>query len=67
MRHGATCPRSLAAGPWPRLLPPEQVRYEIAEVLVLSERTVDAHVEHIRGKLGIRSRAAIAAWVTCSS
>jgi non-specific serine/threonine protein kinase len=35
---------------------------EIAEQLVLSERTVDAHVEHIRDKLGVRSRAVIATW-----
>jgi DNA-binding NarL/FixJ family response regulator len=39
---------------------------EISEMLVLSERTVDAHVEHIRAKLGVRSRAAIAAWVAAS-
>ncbi len=37
---------------------------EIAERLVISERTVDAHVEHIRNKLGLRSRAQIAAWAT---
>jgi non-specific serine/threonine protein kinase len=36
----------------------------IAEELVVSERTIDAHVEHIRTKLGLRSRAQIAAWVT---
>jgi DNA-binding CsgD family transcriptional regulator len=35
---------------------------EIAERLVLSERTIDAHVEHIRNKLGVRSRALIATW-----
>ena len=39
---------------------------EIAEALVLSERTVDAHVEHIRTKLGVRTRSAIAAWVAVS-
>src|SRR5439155_17748846 len=37
---------------------------EIAERLVVSERTVDTHVEHIRNKLGLRRRAQIAAWVT---
>lgn len=36
---------------------------EIARRLALSERTIDAHVEHIRNKLDIRSRAQIGAWV----
>jgi non-specific serine/threonine protein kinase len=36
---------------------------EIAAALILSERTVDAHAEHIRGKLGLRSRLQIATWV----
>ena len=36
---------------------------EIAEALVIGGRTVDAHVDHIRTKLGVRSRAAIASWV----
>jgi len=36
---------------------------EIAEHLVISERTADTHAEHIRDKLGLRSRAEIAAWV----
>jgi DNA-binding CsgD family transcriptional regulator/sugar lactone lactonase YvrE len=35
---------------------------EIAERLVISKRTADAHVEHIRDKLDYRSRAQIAAW-----
>ena len=34
----------------------------IAEHLVVSERTVDAHLEHIRSKLGLRSRTQIATW-----
>ncbi len=37
---------------------------QIAAELVVSERTVDAHADHIRGKLGLRSRAEIAAWAT---
>jgi non-specific serine/threonine protein kinase len=37
---------------------------EIAGELVVSERTVDAHADHIRTKLGLRSRAEIAAWAT---
>lgn len=35
---------------------------EIAAVLVITERTADTHAERIRGKLGLRSRAEIAAW-----
>ncbi len=37
---------------------------QIAKQLVISERTADAHVEHIRNKLGVHSRAEIAAWAT---
>jgi predicted ATPase/DNA-binding CsgD family transcriptional regulator len=35
----------------------------IAEVLVLSQRTVDSHVRNIMGKLESNTRAQIAAWV----
>lgn len=35
---------------------------EIAVRLKISERTAEAHAEHIRNKLGFRSRAQIAAW-----
>lgn len=35
---------------------------EIAEALVLSERTVDSHIRNIMGKLEVNSRAQIAAW-----
>ena len=37
---------------------------EIAGRLVISTRTVDAHVEHILTKLAFTSRAQIAAWLT---
>ena len=40
---------------------------QIARQLSLAERTVDAHVEHLMNKLGYRSRAQIAAWVTRQS
>ncbi|GAC1655801.1 MAG: alpha/beta fold hydrolase [Candidatus Dormibacteraceae bacterium] len=35
---------------------------EVAARLRISERTAEAHAEHIRNKLGFRSRAQIAAW-----
>jgi predicted ATPase/DNA-binding CsgD family transcriptional regulator len=35
---------------------------EIAGRLVISKRTVDAHVEHIYGKLGVSSRVQLTAW-----
>src|SRR5690348_7923697 len=36
---------------------------EIAAKLFLSERTVDGHLEHIREKLGVNTRAQVTAWV----
>jgi non-specific serine/threonine protein kinase len=36
---------------------------EIAAELVITERTVMRHVEHILAKLGVRSRTQIAVWV----
>ena len=35
---------------------------EVGQKLHISDRTVDAHVEHIRNKLGLRSRSQIAVW-----
>ena len=35
---------------------------EIAERLVLSIRTVEAHVTHVLNKVGLRSRAQLAIW-----
>jgi DNA-binding CsgD family transcriptional regulator/sugar lactone lactonase YvrE len=40
---------------------------EIAERLVISERTAEGHVEQIRNKLGFHSRSQIASWVTAQS
>lgn len=37
---------------------------QIAEALFISERTADTHVEHILRKLGMHSRAQVAAWDT---
>ena len=36
---------------------------EIAERLFISKRTVETHVEHIRRKLDLESRAGIMSWV----
>ena len=35
---------------------------EIAEQLVVSQRTAEAHVTHALTKLGLRSRAQLAVW-----
>jgi predicted ATPase/DNA-binding CsgD family transcriptional regulator len=37
---------------------------QIAARLVISKRTVDAHIEHIYGKLGVSSRVQLATWLT---
>jgi non-specific serine/threonine protein kinase len=37
---------------------------QIAEKLEISERTVDAHVQNVRNKLGMEKRAQIAAWAS---
>jgi non-specific serine/threonine protein kinase len=49
-----------------RLVTQGRSNREIAKALVISERTVDAHVQHILNKLGFNSRAQIAAWVAVS-
>ena len=36
----------------------------IADRLGIGERTVDSHVDHVRDKLGVRTRAQIASWAT---
>jgi DNA-binding CsgD family transcriptional regulator len=37
---------------------------QIAETLVISERTAESHLERIRGKVGASNRAQIAVWAT---
>jgi len=39
---------------------------QIADELVISERTAESHVERIRRRLGFRSRAQVAAWYVAS-
>lgn len=39
----------------------------IAERMFISERTVDGHLEHIREKLGVSSRAQVATWFVSES
>jgi len=36
---------------------------DIAARLFISERTVDGHLEHVREKLGVNTRAQIATWI----
>lgn len=36
---------------------------EIADRLVISPRTAEAHLEHVLNKLGFNSRVQVAAWV----
>jgi non-specific serine/threonine protein kinase len=39
---------------------------DIATELVISQRTAEAHIEHILNKLGFTSRTQIAAWAAVS-
>jgi predicted ATPase/DNA-binding CsgD family transcriptional regulator len=45
-----------------RLIAEGMTNPEIARRLRMADRTADAHVEHIRNKLGLRSRSQIAVW-----
>ena len=46
-----------------RLVARGRTNREVADVLVISSRTADRHVENILDKLGFKTRAQIAAWV----
>ena len=58
-RFGGLTPREREVA---RLLSQGKSNREIAEMLVLSERTVENHVGNILTKLGFNSRAQIAVW-----
>ncbi len=47
-----------------RLIADGATNRQIAAGLIVSERTVKTHIEHIMNKLGVESRAQIAVWVT---
>jgi DNA-binding CsgD family transcriptional regulator len=47
-----------------RLVATGKSNHEIADVLVITEGTVEVHVKHILSKLGFRSRAQVAAWAS---
>jgi DNA-binding NarL/FixJ family response regulator len=47
-----------------RLLVAGRSNREIADTLVITEGTVEVHVKHILSKLGLRSRAQVAAWAS---
>jgi pimeloyl-ACP methyl ester carboxylesterase/DNA-binding CsgD family transcriptional regulator len=56
---GTLSPRELEVA---RLVTLGLTNAEIGRRLAIRRRTVDAHMEHIRSKLGVTSRARIAAW-----
>jgi DNA-binding CsgD family transcriptional regulator len=37
---------------------------QIAQRLVISERTAEGHLERVRGKLGVQTRAQVAVWAS---
>ena len=74
---GAPAPRQNGIATGPALLSARELEISglvaaglsnrrIAESLFVSQRTVDAHVRHILDKLGINSRAQMAAWFTAN-
>jgi pimeloyl-ACP methyl ester carboxylesterase/DNA-binding CsgD family transcriptional regulator len=76
MRHGLGLPKRDHGTP--PVLTPRQSQVaalvsqgwsnrQIADELVITERTAESHVERIRARLGFRSRAQIAAWYVASN
>ncbi len=69
---GVAVPEQWAAAPQTRLTPRERevaaliarglTNRQIAEALVISERTASTHVTHILNRLGFTTRAQVAAW-----
>jgi FixJ family two-component response regulator len=55
--------RELARGGPPERVPAFRSNREIAGRLVISKRTVGAHIEHIYGKIGVSSRVQLASWL----
>ena len=47
-----------------RLVAKGMTSTKIARTFVISPRTVDTHVDHVRTKLGLHSRAEVAAWAS---
>ena len=58
--HAALTPRELEIA---ELVAAGLTNREIAQQLVISRRTVESHVDHIKRKLGFARRARIVAWV----
>lgn len=58
--HGRLSSRELEIA---RLVAAGRTNRGIGQDLHLSERTVESHVTHVLHKLGLDSRAAVAAWV----
>jgi predicted ATPase/DNA-binding CsgD family transcriptional regulator len=61
-RRGKSLPLTVRESEVAVLVARGMTNKEIAAALRISERTVDAHLEHMLNKLGYHSRAEIAAW-----
>jgi non-specific serine/threonine protein kinase len=60
--HGRSSPLSARELEVAHLVGAGLTNREIAERLIISTRTVESHVEHIKAKLGFGRRARIVAW-----